>query len=105
MKNYIQEGHSLEVTPSAAVVSGQAALYGKRLGVHSSDAAASEETVAMFKGVFSVTKKPEAMTLGAELYWDDTNKYLTLTSAGNTFVGYCAKAAVGGDAEVLISLK
>lgn len=106
MKNYIQDGTALDVIVPAAVVSGQAVLYGKMLGVHVSDAALNEETVAHFKGVHSVPKVgATAMAFGAELYWDDAAKNLTTVAAGNTFVGYCAKAALAADTHVNILLK
>lgn len=106
MKNYIQEGNGLNVKPAAAVNSGQAALYGKMLGIHATSAAQDEESVAMFKGVYSVPKVgATAMTLGDELYWDNAAKNLTKTTAGNTLVGYCAKDAAAADTEVHILLK
>ena len=33
------------------------------------------------------------VTAGAKLYWDNTNKRLTLTSSGNTLVGAAIAAA------------
>lgn len=106
MKNYIQDGTALDLVAPAAVVSGQAVLYGKMLGVHVSDAALGEDTVAHFKGVHSIPKvAATAMAVGDELYWDDVAKNLTKTTAGNTFVGYCAKAALAADTHVNILLK
>jgi predicted RecA/RadA family phage recombinase len=106
MRNFIQEGNGLNVKPAAAVLSGQAVLYGKMLGVHATSAAQDEETVAMFKGVYSIPKvAATAITFGDELYWDNAAKVLTKTVAGNTYVGCCAKDAIAADTEVHILLK
>lgn len=106
MKNDIQEGSALEVIAPAAVVSGQAVLYGKMLGIHVSDAALGEETVVHVKGVCSVPKVgATAMNFGDELYWDDAAKNLTKTVGANVFVGYCAKPALAADTHVNILLK
>lgn len=106
MKNYIQSGNALTVIAAAAVISGQAVLYGKFLGIHTMDAAINEETTIEVKGVFSVPKvAATAMNIGDELYWDDAAKNLTKTVGANTFVGYCAKAALAADTHVEILLK
>jgi predicted RecA/RadA family phage recombinase len=57
------------------------------------------------EGVFDGTKKAgDTPAVGAKLYWDDTNKYLTTTSAGGVFVGVAYKAALSADPTVRIRL-
>ena len=49
-------------------------------------------------GVWTLPKlTSDDVTAGAKLYWDNTNKRLTLTSSGNTLVG-AATAAAGTSA-------
>ena len=49
-------------------------------------------------------KATGAVSQGAKLYWDNTNKVLTTTASGNTIVGVAAEAALSGDANAKILL-
>lgn len=103
--NYIQEGKSLNYTPSGAdVASGDFVLIGM-IGAIAKTAIADGKTGAVhLSGVFSVPKASGAVTQGAKLYWSTANSNLTTTASGNTVVGVAAEAAASGDANVKILL-
>ncbi|MBF0401393.1 MAG: DUF2190 family protein [Magnetococcales bacterium] len=104
MKNWIQQGNSVPMVSPVAVSSGDGVLIGDLFGVASS-AAAIGETVQLFvTGVVDLPKAAVSITQGAKVYWDDTAKNVTTTSAGNTLIGCAIVAAAVGDAIVQIRL-
>jgi len=103
--NYIQEGKSLNYTPSGAdVASGDFLVIGAIGAVAKTDIADGKTGAVHICGVFSVAKASGAITQGAKLYWNSTNSNLTTTASGNTLVGVAAEAAASGDATVKILL-
>ena len=102
--NYIQEGKSLNYTPSgASVSSGDFILLGAIGAVAKTDIADGKTGAVHICGVFSVPKASGAITQGAKLYWSSANSNLTTTATGNTIVGVAA-AAASGDSNVSILL-
>ena len=102
---FIQPGNVLDYTAGTAVTAGQAFLIGKRLAVALVAIAAGATGEVAVTRVFSVIKKTtDVIAQGDLLYWDDTNKYLTSTSAGNTLAGYAAAAAGNGATSIAIKL-
>lgn len=102
MKNYIQEGCALELVAPYAVSAGGGALIGSLFGVAASDVANGASGVFNLEGVFELAKADsQAWTQGAKIYWDNTNKVCTTTSAGNTLIG-CASEAVAGTAGLVL---
>lgn len=98
MKNYIQLGDNITLPAPYAVASGGGALIGSIFGVASTDAANAEEISFVRVGVFTLPKPgSQAWTVGVKLYWDNTAKNVTTTSASNTLIG-AAAAAVGSGA-------
>lgn len=98
MKTYIAEGEILDLAAPYARLSGQCALIGLIIGVAQNDLLITEVGPFKTKGVFDLPKAPsQAWTVGAIVYWDDTNKYFTTTSSGNTKAG-AALLAVGSGA-------
>ena len=105
MKNYVQEDNTITVTAPYAVVAGAGVLVGNLFGVAKSAAASGAQVVIETEDCFDVTKKAnDTFAVGDKIYWDDTNKYLTSTSAGNKWVGIDIKAALAADATVRIRL-
>jgi len=104
MDNFVQAGDSLALTAPYTVVAGAAARVGKIFGVAVSDTTSG--AVGQFKteGVFDIAKTTGAISVGDAVYWDNTNKYLTTTAAGNCEVGVCTRAAVSGDTTVRVKL-
>lgn len=96
MKNYVQSGDYITVTAPYGVTSGQGVLVGSLFGVATCDAANGANVDIMPEGVFDITAlTADTGAVGTKMYWDNANRRLTVTSAGNTLVG-CLTAAKGG---------
>jgi predicted RecA/RadA family phage recombinase len=99
MKTFISDGGVVPiVAPTGGTTAGAGVLVGSIFGV-ANDTVTAGSTVglAMF-GVFTLAKATgQAWTVGVTVYWDNTNKNLTTTSAGNTKVGYARDAAASAD--------
>lgn len=106
MKNLVQRDDSISLTtPTGGVVSGQAVLFGGILGIAFADYAEGVVGEYAIRGVFSVNKlSTDVVAEGVALYWDDTNKELTVSASGNTKVGYATKAAGNPSSTVNIVL-
>lgn len=97
MKNFVQDGDRIQFVAGAATVSGAGVKIGVRFGVAVSDVANGATGVAAMEGVFTIPKlSTDVVAQGVLLYWDDVNKRLTVTSAGNTQAGYAQAAAGNG---------
>jgi predicted RecA/RadA family phage recombinase len=89
----MSEGRLPEVTAPYAVTSGQGVLVGALFGIAQTDALISTPVTIDTRGVYDITKlTTDAPTVGARLYWDNTNRRLTTTASGNTLVGVCLQA-------------
>ena len=107
MRNFIQPGDSLAVAVPYAggVTSGQGVLVGALFGVAAVDGAQNATIEVQTKGVFDLSKQPAlAITAGARVFWDDTNRRITTTATGNYQVGLCTVAALAADATVRVML-
>ena len=107
MRNYIQPGDSLPVAVpyASGVTSGQGVLVGALFGVAAVDGDQNEVIEAQTKGVFDVTKEPAlAITAGARVFWDNTNRRITTSATGNFAVGIATQAALAADATVRVVL-
>lgn len=107
MKNFVQPGDSITVAVPYAggVTSGQGILVGSLFGVAAFDAAQNASVEAQLEGVFDLTKQPSlAISAGARVFWDDTNRRITTTSTSNFCVGICTAAALAADATVRVLL-
>jgi len=97
MRNYVQPGDVVPLTAPYAVAAGAGLLVGSIFAVALSAAANGAAVEGKRTGVFDLAKATgEAWTQGAKLYWNNTNKNLTTTAAGNTFVAVAARAEVSG---------
>lgn len=98
MQNFKQQGDVVAVTAPYALASGAGCLVGHIFGVAMAAAAISTTVQIKRSGVFTLAKTTsEAWTVGAILYWDDTNKKLTTTATSNTRVGVAMAAAGSSD--------
>lgn len=103
--NFKQPGNVMDYTAVADVISGQAVLVGKRLGVALANIKAGETGSVQVEGVFSVKKKAgDAPGQGDQLYWSAAGSELTTTASGNTLAGYAFAAAAADAATVDIKL-
>lgn len=100
MKNYVQDGSVLTVVaPSGGIASGAGLKVGEVFGVAQVAAAEGESVAIVLEGVFTLPKvSAQAWTVGARVYWDDTNKNVTTTASGNKLIGAAAAAAANPSA-------
>lgn len=80
---------------------------GKRIGVVAMEAAPGQKYSVNVVGVYSFPKKAsEAITAGADVYWDNTNGVITATaeSKSNILAGYAIADAAAADAVVSIKI-
>ena len=97
MKNYVQPGNTITLTAPYAVTSGDGLLVGSIFGIASADAALNDPIETALVGVFDITKVgSQAWTVGAKVYWDDTNKRTTSVATSNTLIGVATEAVAGG---------
>ena len=107
MRNFVQPGDSLAVTVPYAggATAGQGVLVGALFGVAAIDGAQNVIIEAATQGVFDLTKEPAlAITAGARVFWDNTNRRITTTATGNFQVGLATAAALAADATVRVML-
>ena len=98
MRNYVQDGVAVTVPAPYDLASGGGALVGSMFGVAQYAVLSGVDVPLVTRGVFDLPKATGAVTVGAKLYWDNTNKVLTTTASGNTLVGVATAAAQSGDA-------
>ncbi|WBU58030.1 DUF2190 family protein [Paracoccus sediminicola] len=102
MKNYVQPSATLTLTAPYAVTSGDGLLVGAIFGVAAGDAASGATVEAALTGVFDLTKiGSQAWTVGAKVYWDDTNKRCTTVATDNTLIGVAVEAVAGGAGDTI----
>ena len=107
MRNFIQPGNSLAIAVPYAggVLSGQGVLVGALFGVAATDGAQNAIIEAATQGVFDITKEPAlAITAGARVFWDNTNRRITTTAPGNFQVGIATQAALAADSHARVWL-
>jgi predicted RecA/RadA family phage recombinase len=107
MRNYVQSGNSLAIAVPYAggILSGHGVLVGALFGVAASDGAQNAIIEAATQGVFDITKEPAlAITAGARVFWDNTNRRITTTATGNFQVGIASLAALAADTTVRVWL-
>ena len=97
MKNAVSSGNVIPYTAGADLASGAVVLVGTKVGVATSSIANGSAGSIQVTGVFSIAKlSTDVVAQGAALYWDNTNKRLTVTASGNTYAGWATAAAGNG---------
>lgn len=106
MKNFVQEGDTLTLTPTAAVASGVGYLFGTSLfGVATNDVDANTPGEFLTEGVVEIAKTSAlAIAVGDRLYWDATNKVVNKTATEQQCVGIAVAAAVNPSPTVTMKL-
>jgi predicted RecA/RadA family phage recombinase len=104
-KNFIGPGDKVTVAAPYALTSGQGALVGAVFGVAQHDAGSGADVVLDMAGVYDLTKEPSlAITAGARVFWDNTNRRVTTTATSNFCIGRATRAAAGADATARVLL-
>lgn len=101
---FVQDGKAIDYRPTAAVAAGDVIVQGNLIGIARLDIAADTLGSLSVTGVYEIAKAASAVTVGTALYWDATNKNVTGTAAGNTYIGKAVSAAEAADATVFIQL-
>ena len=88
MKNFIQNGSVVTVPAPANVSSGGGVLVGTLFGVAAYSALSGADVEIKTDGVFDLPKtSAQAWTIGAAIYWDNSNKVCTTSSSDTTLIG------------------
>lgn len=99
MKNFIMHGDTLPFTAPYAVASGGGFKVGQLFAVAVAAAGNGEPVEGKTTGVHELTKVgSQAWTIGALVYWDNSNKRCTTSGSGNMLIGACVVDAVGSGA-------
>lgn len=106
MKNFIQPGDTLTLTPAADVVAGGGHLFGAALfGIAVSAVASGTPGEFATQGVFELPKTSAlAINVGDRVYWDPTAKVVNKTTASQECIGVAVSGAVNPSATVLVKL-
>ena len=104
---YFQRGEAIDypvASNGTALEAGEIIVVGTKIGVCGCDIAKGETGSVHVEGVFEMPKASGAITIGAAVYWDATNKNITTTSSSNTLAGYAVAAAGADDTTVLVKI-
>ncbi len=104
MKNFLGHSNDQMLTAPVAVASGGGALIGAIFGVAKVNIAQGQRGPFCLTGKFEFPKDANAIAEGARVYWDNTNKVVTATAAGNTLIGACTTAALAATTTVHVRL-
>jgi predicted RecA/RadA family phage recombinase len=106
MKIYQQRGERISHTAAAAIASGAVVPIGDLIGIAENSGAIGDEVSVLLEGVFPIAKgTSEAISKGAVLYWDATNKVVTATAGSNKVIGKAFAAALAADATVPVRIR
>ena len=104
---YVQEGASIDYTPSGAVAEGDVVVQGDLVGVVVRPIEADRLGALAVEGVFDFPKgtgSASAIAAGKKVYWDDGNQVATETAGGNTYIGKTILAATDDDETVRVRM-
>lgn len=90
---FVQEGDSVDITPSSAIAAGDVVKLDKLLGVAKLDIAANTLGAIALVGVYTLAKSTsEAVAAGADLWYDTVAKTVTGVYAAGGNLTYFGKA-------------
>jgi predicted RecA/RadA family phage recombinase len=106
MKNFVQSGGVLPLTPAADVAAGVGYLFGAALfGVATGAVASGVEGEFITEGVVEIAKTSAlAISVGDRLFWDAGNKVVNKTSSAQQVVGVAVAGASNPSATVLMKI-
>lgn len=98
MNNYIQAGDALPLVAPYQRNAGEGALIGAIFAVAKNTVANGAIGEFQVEGVMDIfALSTDVGTLGAKVYWDNTNKRCTVTVGTNTLIGGLARAKANGE--------
>lgn len=104
MKNFVQRDDAIHSVLANTVKGGDLIIIGSVIGVAMSDGDGTNLVTVKTEGVYSLPKAVEAITQGAKVYWDGTNKNVTATATSNTYIGYAWEDAASADTALDVCL-
>ncbi|MCG2668751.1 DUF2190 family protein [Bradyrhizobium sp. GCM10023182] len=106
MKNQYQvHGDHIDVQLPYNCNPGDGALIGSMFGICANGGLSGADDVLVVAGVYVLTKRnAEAWSVGDDLYWDNTNRYVTTTATSNTLIGVAVVAAANPSATGVVRL-
>jgi predicted RecA/RadA family phage recombinase len=105
MRNQVQAGVNLTIATPYDVLSGGGVLLNSLFGVAAEEAASGTTVDIVTEGVFTLPKlTTDAFAVGARVYWDDVNRRVTATAAGNTLIGVATAMAINPSPTVNVRL-
>lgn len=106
MKNFVQSGHTIDITaPAGGVASGAGIIICNLFGVASSTAAAGETVALATTGVFDLPKaSATAFAVGGAVAWDAVEGRCDAPGEGRYPIGVAIAAAAGGASTVRVRL-
>lgn len=105
MKNYVQDGETITLVAPYALASGDGALVGSFFVIAANAAANGATFEGKTNGVYAITAlSTDTGTVGTKVYWDNTNKRITTTAAGNSLVGALTVAKANGETTATVRL-
>lgn len=98
-RNFVQTGEALTFIAPYAVTSGAGMLVGVMFAVALADAAINTPVEGRRLGVWDLAKTTGQAWVAdtTKLYWDNTARKVTTTSAGNVFIGVARQSQAAGD--------
>jgi len=103
MATFVHDGNTIDYTPATDVAAGDVVVQGELIGVAKVPIPADKLGALAVTGVFDFRKATgagEAIGVGANAYWDETNQQATTTATGNKLIGRTV-AAAGDDDETI----
>jgi predicted RecA/RadA family phage recombinase len=103
---YWHKGEAIDYTNTTdeKIAAGQIVSLGTRIGVAGADIAPNETGSLFVKHVFKMPKATGAITLGAAVYYNETDGTISTESSGNIPAGWAASEAAENDSTVLVSI-
>jgi len=106
MRNFVQEGKTLTLTPGANVAAGEGYLFGAGLfGVATAAVASGTAGEFIVEGVVDIAKTSAlAIAVGDRVFWVPGSKAVNTTATSQVNVGVAVAAANNPSATVKIKL-
>ncbi len=109
MARFIQDGKSIDYTPSAAVTAGDVVVLQDLIGIAKVDIEANQLGALAVEGVFEMPKasgSETAILVGTKVYWNATASQVVSEDEGtHKYLGKAVATAGTGDDTVLIRLE
>ncbi|UVO34683.1 DUF2190 family protein [Bradyrhizobium arachidis] len=106
MRNQYQiHGDHIDVSLPYNCNPGDGALIGSMFGVCANGGSTADDDVLIVKGCFTLTKRSlESWSVGDNVFWDNTSRYVTTTVTSNTLIGVAIVAAANPSAIGVVRL-